>query len=132
MNTIELETFVPAKHFEVSKEFYQDPGFTLASDSDGIADVHHENVSFLLQGFYVRELAENFMMHLPIESVEAWREKLCERNIYLPLHGRGPSRPPEAPRPSLRLRLDLLGEISRQPNLGDRGELPLKVIDMLF
>ena len=30
------------------------------------------------------------------------------------------------------LALDLLGEIGGKPNLGNRGKLPLKMIDMLF
>ncbi|MBI3608157.1 MAG: VOC family protein [Nitrospirae bacterium] len=81
LNTIELKAFVPAKDFELSKRFYRDVGFTLASDSDGIAYFHHENVSFLLQNFYVKELAENFMMHLLVESVDAWWEKIQEGKI---------------------------------------------------
>ena len=81
LKTIELKAFVPAKDFAVSKRFYQDIGFTLASDTDGIAYFHHENVSFLLQDFYVKELAENFMMHLLVESVDAWWMKIQDRKI---------------------------------------------------
>ena len=81
LHTIELKAFVPAKDFELSKQFYQDIGFILASDSEGIAYFHHENVSFLLQNFYVKELADNFMMHLLVESVDAWWEKLQESSI---------------------------------------------------
>lgn len=81
LNTIELKAFVPARDFELSKQFYQDIGFILASDSDGIAYFHHHNVSFLLQNFYVKEFADNFMMHLLVESVDAWWEKLQEKCI---------------------------------------------------
>ena len=81
LNTIELKVFVPAKDFELSKQFYQDIGFTLASDTDGIAYFHHENVSFLLQNFYMKELAENFMMHLLVENVDAWWKEIQERKI---------------------------------------------------
>ena len=81
LNTIELKAFVPAKDFELSKLFYQDIGFTMASDSDGVAYFHHENVSFLLQNFFVQELAENFMMHLLVESVDAWWAKIQEKRI---------------------------------------------------
>ena len=81
LNTIELKAFVPAKYFELSKRFYQDLDFTLASDSDDIAYFHHENVSFPLRDFYVKELAENFMMHLLVEHVDEWWEEICERNI---------------------------------------------------
>jgi uncharacterized glyoxalase superfamily protein PhnB len=81
LNTVELKAFVPAKDFELSKKFYQDVGFTLASDTDGIAYFHHANVSFLLQNFYVKELADNFMMHLLVENVDAWWKKIQERKI---------------------------------------------------
>ncbi|MBI3561820.1 MAG: VOC family protein [Gammaproteobacteria bacterium] len=81
LNTVELKAFIPAKDFKLSKLFYQDIGFTLASESDGIAYFHHENVSFLLQNFYVKDHAENFMMHLLVESVDAWWTKIQEREI---------------------------------------------------
>jgi uncharacterized glyoxalase superfamily protein PhnB len=81
LNTIELKAFVPAKDFEISKQFYQDIGFTMASDFDGVAYFHHENVSFLLQDFFVQELADNFMMHLLVESVDAWWAQIQEKNI---------------------------------------------------
>jgi len=45
LRTVELKAFIPAKDYELSKRFYQDVGFTLASDADGIAYFHHENVS---------------------------------------------------------------------------------------
>jgi hypothetical protein len=81
LDTIELKAFVPAKDFELSKQFYQDIGFTLASDSDGIAYFHRGNVSFLLQNFYKKELAENFMMHLLVQNVDAWWNTIQERKI---------------------------------------------------
>ena len=81
LQTIELKAFVPAKDFELSKRFYQDLGFTLASDGDGVAYFHHENVSFLLQNFYVKEFAENLMMHLLVEDVDAWKAKVDESGI---------------------------------------------------
>ena len=52
LRTVELKAFVPARDFALSKRFYADIGFTMASDHDGIAYFHHENVSFLLQDFY--------------------------------------------------------------------------------
>lgn len=81
MKTVELKAFVPAKNFELSKRFYQDIGFTLASDSDGFAYFHYEDVSFLLRNFYVKELAENFMMHLLVEDVDAWWAEIQARSI---------------------------------------------------
>jgi len=60
----EIKAFVPAKDFAISKQFYKDLGFTMASEGDGVAYFHFEHVSFLLQDFCVNSLAENFMMHI--------------------------------------------------------------------
>jgi catechol 2,3-dioxygenase-like lactoylglutathione lyase family enzyme len=80
--TIELKAFLPAKDFELSKRFYQDVGFTLAKvDSEDLAYFHHENVSFPLQKFYVKDFAENLMMHLLVESVDAWWQRLTAAGI---------------------------------------------------
>lgn len=79
LNTIELKVFVPAKEFELSKKFYQDLGFTIPWSDNDLAYMHHGNASFLLQNFYVKELADNFMMHLLVEDVDAWW-LTCKKN----------------------------------------------------
>jgi uncharacterized glyoxalase superfamily protein PhnB len=38
-------------------------------------------VSFLLQNFYVKEFAENLMLHLLVEDVDAWKAKVDESGI---------------------------------------------------
>jgi uncharacterized glyoxalase superfamily protein PhnB len=81
LRTVELKAFIPAKDYELSKRFYQDVGFTLASDTEGVAYFHHENVSFLLQRFYAKELAENLMLHLLVEDVDAWWAKIKDAGI---------------------------------------------------
>jgi len=72
MSAIEVKAFVPSSDFDLSKKFYQDLGFNLAWSSDQLAYLHRGHSSFLLQNFYVKEHAENFMMHLLVEDVEAW------------------------------------------------------------
>lgn len=72
MTTVEVKAFVPARDFELSKRFYTDLGFDLAWSSDDLAYFHAGGSSFLLQRFYVKEHADNFMMHLLVEDVEAW------------------------------------------------------------
>lgn len=81
LRTIELKPFVPARDYPLSLRFYQDMGFTLASDTEGIAYFHHQNVAFLLQDFYSKELAENLMLHLLVEDVDAWWARLRERDL---------------------------------------------------
>ncbi len=72
MTTIEAKAYVPAKDFALSKRFYQDLGFELVWSSDDLAYLRRGNSSFLLQNFYKKEHADNFMMHLLVKNVEAW------------------------------------------------------------
>jgi catechol 2,3-dioxygenase-like lactoylglutathione lyase family enzyme len=72
MTVTEVKAFVPAKDFALSKRFYSDLGFTIAWSSDELAYLHAGSASFLLQRFYMKDHADNFMMHLLVEDVEAW------------------------------------------------------------
>ncbi|MCZ4305725.1 VOC family protein [Zoogloeaceae bacterium G21618-S1] len=77
----EIKAFVPSKDFEVSKQFYKDLGFTMASEGGGIAYFHFGHVSFLLQDFCAEALAENFMMHILVEDVDAWWNHVHESGV---------------------------------------------------
>ena len=81
LRVTEIKAFVPAKDFEISKEFYRDLGFTMASEGGGVAYFHYEHVSLLLQDFCAEALAENFMMHILVENVDAWREHVQRSNV---------------------------------------------------
>ncbi|MGY3884944.1 VOC family protein [Aeromonas aquatica] len=72
LKVTEIKAFVPARDFALSMQFYQDLGFTLASDGGGVAYFHFGEVSFLLQDYYHDALAEHFMMHILVEDVAAW------------------------------------------------------------
>ena len=81
MNITEIKAYVPARDFELSKQFYADLGFTIVWSSPDLAYVRHGNASFLLQNFYVPEHAENFMMHMLVEDVEAWWRQVEARQL---------------------------------------------------
>lgn len=81
LTTIEAKAFVPARDFELSKQFYQDLGFKLEWSSDALAYFHHGDSSFLLQNFYVKEHADNFMMHLLVEDADAWWQQVQTQKI---------------------------------------------------
>lgn len=68
----EIKAFVPSKDFERSKQFYRDLGFTMAIEGGDVAYFHFGHVSFLLQDFCAEGVAENFMMHILVEYVDAW------------------------------------------------------------
>lgn len=69
---LELNAFVPAKDFALSKQFYSDLGFTLVWGNDDIAQFRIGSFTFLLQKFYAQQHAQNFMMGLAVEDADAW------------------------------------------------------------
>lgn len=81
LKTIEIKAFVPAKDFALSQQFYQDFGFRVEPMSDQLAFCHCDGSSFLLQNFYVKELAENFMMHILVQDVESWWANVLRKDI---------------------------------------------------
>jgi catechol 2,3-dioxygenase-like lactoylglutathione lyase family enzyme len=72
LTAVEIKAFVPARDFELSKQFYQDLGFVLVWSDEQLAYFRCGECSFLLQHFYREEHASNFMMHLLTSDVEAW------------------------------------------------------------
>jgi uncharacterized glyoxalase superfamily protein PhnB len=81
LHITEIKAFVPSKNFELSKQFYQDIGFTMASEGGGIAYFHFGNASFLLQDFCADAFAENFMMHILVEDVDAWWDRVQQSGV---------------------------------------------------
>jgi uncharacterized glyoxalase superfamily protein PhnB len=73
---LELNAFVPARDFALSKQFYLDLGFTLLWGSDDIAQFRIGAFTFLLQKFHVPEHAANFVMALLVEDADAWWERI--------------------------------------------------------
>lgn len=63
--------FVPAKDFALSKRFYEALGFTKLFDGE-IAIFGVGPSSFLLQNYYQQAWAENFMMQLMVDDLDAW------------------------------------------------------------
>ncbi len=77
----EIKAFVPAKHFELSKQFYLDLGFTKASEGGGVAYFHHGCASFLLQDYCAEGMAEQCMMHLLVVDVDAWWAQVTDSGV---------------------------------------------------
>lgn len=63
--------FLPAKDFEASRAFYEALGFTKLLDSD-VAIFRVGHGAFILQRFYQKDLAENLMMQLMVDDLDAW------------------------------------------------------------
>jgi len=81
LKVTEIKAFVPSKDFALSQRFYRDIGFTMASEGGGVAYFHVGNASFLLQDFCAEGFAGNFMMHLLVEDVDAWWNRIDESGV---------------------------------------------------
>jgi len=81
LGVTEIKAFVPSRDFQLSKQFYKDIGFTMASEGGGIAYFRFGHASFLLQDFCAESLAENFMMHMLVEDVDAWWSRIRDSGV---------------------------------------------------
>jgi hypothetical protein len=68
----DLRPFIPAKDFVVSKEFYAGLGWKVKDVDDGLALVQLADQHFYIQNYYLKEVAENCMLHLTVEDARAW------------------------------------------------------------
>lgn len=63
--------FLPAKDFELSKRFYEALGFEKRLDAS-VAIFRLGRGEFLLQPYYQKDWADNFMMQLMVDDLDAW------------------------------------------------------------
>src|ERR1700761_6788214 len=63
--------FLPAKNFETSRAFYEALGFRKLLDGD-VAIFGMGASAFILQRFYEKDSAENLMMQLMVDDLDAW------------------------------------------------------------
>jgi hypothetical protein len=80
MNTIDhliptiraFRPFLPAKDYETSLKFYEAIGFKSYPLGETMAGLSFGPHAFLLQGHYVKEWAENMMMHVLVHDLLPW------------------------------------------------------------
>jgi len=63
--------FVPARDFDRSKRFYETLGFEKLVDGE-VAIFRVGSSAFILQRYDQKEFAENFMMQLMVDDLDAW------------------------------------------------------------
>ena len=63
--------FLPAKDFDLSKRFYETLGFETLLDGD-IAIFEIGSGGFILQRYYQKDWAENCMLQLMVDDLDAW------------------------------------------------------------
>ena len=67
-----VRPFLPARDFDMSKLFYEALGFAMVLDGDEVAIFRMGASGFILQKYFRREWAENFMMQLMVDDLDAW------------------------------------------------------------
>ena len=87
-----IRPFVPTKDFDLSKRFYETLGFEKVLDSD-VAIFRAGSGGFILQRYYQKDWAENFMMQLMVDDLDAWWKHINA----LDLPGKFGVGPPKAP-----------------------------------
>jgi predicted enzyme related to lactoylglutathione lyase len=84
--------FIPAKDFDLSKRFYETLGFAKVLDGE-VAIFNAGSGGFVLQRYYQKEWAENSMMQLMVDDLDAWWAHIL--SLDLPKHfGVAAPRPP--------------------------------------
>ena len=76
-----VRPFLPARDFGLSKRFYEALGFTMVLDTDEVAIFRMGASSFLLQKYFQKEWAENFMMQLMVDDLDAWWAHLVSLDL---------------------------------------------------
>ena len=69
---LDIKAFVPAEDLARSIQFYSDLGFKTNWSYEDAAEMEIGSFRFLLQRFYVKEHATNFMMSLNVEDADEW------------------------------------------------------------
>lgn len=77
-----IRTFIGARNYEESKQFYRELGFQeIEISGDMTLFKINEQLSFYLQDYYVKEWVENSMVFLEVDNVDKCWEDLINRNL---------------------------------------------------
>jgi uncharacterized glyoxalase superfamily protein PhnB len=90
---LDIKAFVPAKDLDLSRRFYLDLGFRQVWGDDSACELERDGHRFLLQRFFVKEHAANFMMSLSVEDADAWWQHIQLLGLK-EKYGLGMVRPP--------------------------------------
>ena len=69
----DIRPFVPAKDFALSKRFYAALGWETQDVGPKLALVKlGDQQHFYIQDYYLKDVAENCMLHMTVEDAQAW------------------------------------------------------------
>jgi uncharacterized glyoxalase superfamily protein PhnB len=80
-SVLDLKPFLPAEDYPLAKQFYLDLGFKMIWGDKELAAFQVGEFRFLLQNYYVKEWAGNFMMHLMVEDADVWWKHIQDAKL---------------------------------------------------
>lgn len=73
LKVTDIRPFIPAKDFDQSKRFYSALGWETQDVGPGLALVRlGDEQHFYIQNYYLKDVAENSMLHVTVEDAAAW------------------------------------------------------------
>jgi catechol 2,3-dioxygenase-like lactoylglutathione lyase family enzyme len=76
-----IRTFIGAKDFDISRNFYNDLGFKEVILSDKLSYFKIEQFGFYLQKAYIKDWVDNLMVFLEVDDVERYLKELKELKL---------------------------------------------------
>jgi hypothetical protein len=76
-----MRPMVPAKDFDVSKRFYIELGFQPRPLAERLVEMQLGMFAFILQDYYVREWADNFVVHVTVSDVGLWWDHIVSLDL---------------------------------------------------
>ncbi|HAX03492.1 MAG TPA: lactoylglutathione lyase [Acholeplasmataceae bacterium] len=81
----QIQPFIPAKDFQLSKQFYQDLGFKLIYEDSQIILFEKDKVRLFIQRFYDTFFAENLVFQLYVDDIEQIHQLLSSLLTKYPM-----------------------------------------------
>ena len=72
----DVRPFIPAQDFAASKAFYEALGWKVGWSDEKLALLENGGHSFYLQAYYVKDWAENTMLHITVQDAQACYEQI--------------------------------------------------------
>ena len=76
-----MRPMVPASDFDVSKRFYIELGFQPRPLTDRLVEMQLGMFSSILQAHYVREWADNSVVHVTVSDVGMWWDHIVSLDL---------------------------------------------------
>ena len=76
-----VRPFIPSRDLDLSKRFYEALGFEKVLDAQDVVIFNSGSGGFLIQNRYQKEWAENFMMQLVVDDLDAWWNHICALDL---------------------------------------------------